>query len=178
MKIEKDKIVELKYELHADGKTGDLLEVMDEHWPLKFYFGAGVMLPKFEEELHLLEEGDAFEFMLRPVEAYGELDPSRIREIPFSELPDRDFFPNRDLEKGDRLVFNMGENEEQLGTISEVMENSVLIDFNHALAGKSLHFSGRVLYVREPRQEEREVKRYIEPNGIRSDSRLGDGFDS
>lgn len=145
---------------------------MDEHWPLKFYFGSGQMLPAFEANLEGRIEGSAFEFSLNPAEAYGNLDSNLIKEIPLTDIPDSQQFPNRIYEVGDRLVFNLGQQNERLATVSEVLDASLLVDFNHALAGKSLHFSGQVLYVREPREDELLAKRYIEPNGIRSDSRL------
>lgn len=170
--IAPDSIVEIKYTLREGGEKAGILEVMDEHWPLKFYFGAGAMLPAFEQNLLGLSEGQSFEFTLRPEEAYGNLRPELIREINFAELPESESFPYREYEVGDRLVFDMGSSEEQLGTVSEVLTHSLLIDFNHALAGKDLHFSGQVLYIREPRADERAAQRYIEPNGIRSDSRL------
>lgn len=173
-RIEAHKIVELKYTLREGGESGKVMEIMDEHWPLKFYFGSGQMLPAFEENLLGIAEGSAFSFKLNATEAYGELDPTLIQEISLQEMPESQQFPNRHFEVGDRLVFNIGKEDERLGTVSEVMENSVLVDFNHALAGKELHFSGQVLYVREPREEELLAKRYIEPNGIRSDSRLRD----
>lgn len=173
-RIEPHKIVELKYVLREGGENGEVLEVMDEHWPLKFYFGSGQMLPAFEENLVGQLEGSAFQFALSAEEAYGVLDANLIREVAFNDLPDSEQFPNRHFETGDRLVFNLGQKDERLGTVSEVLENSVLIDFNHALAGKELHFSGQILYVRDPREEELLAKRYIEPNGIRSDSRLRD----
>lgn len=172
--IEPDKIVELKYTLREGGESGNVMEIMDEHWPLKFYFGAGKMLAAFESNLLGRAEGSAFNFILKASEAYGLLDPQLIKELPFSEMPESERFPNRHFEPGDRLVFNIGQKDERLGTVSEVLDNSVLIDFNHALAGKDLHFSGQVLYIRDPREEERVAKRYIEPNGIRSDSRLRD----
>lgn len=170
--IKQDKIVEIKYTLREGGPNGSVMEVMDEHWPLKFYFGGGQMLPAFEASLDGLSEGQAFDFTIAAHDAYGLLDPDRIKEYAYSDLPDSERFPNKEFEVGDRLVFDMGTAEERLGTVSEVLNASVLIDFNHALAGKDLHFSGQVLYIREPRQEELVAKRYIEPNGIRSDSRL------
>lgn len=175
-KIAADQIVELKYTLREGGENGNVLEIMDEHWPLKFYFGGGSMLPAFEKQLEGLSEGQSFDFTLSPAEAYGNLDPANIEEIALEEIPESERFPFKDFEKGDRLVFNMGEDEEKIGTISEVLDHSVLVDFNHALAGKDLHFSGQVLYIREPRADEATAKRYIEPNGIRSDSRLSDGL--
>ncbi len=173
-KIAAHLIVELKYTLREGGENGEVLEIMDEHWPLKFYFGGGNMLVAFESQLEGLQEGQSFAFTLKPEQAYGPLDPDQLMEIALADIPDSQRFPNKEFAPGDRLVFNQGQENERLGTVSEVMEGSLLIDFNHALAGKHLHFTGRVLYIREPREEELLNKRYIEPNGIRSDSRLGD----
>lgn len=173
-RIEPHKIVELKYVLRDGGESGNVLEIMDEHWPLKFYFGSGQMLAAFEVALQGLAEGSAFSFTLKAEEAYGKINADLIKEISFSEMPESEQFPDRVYESGDRLIFNMGKPDEQLATVTEVLEASVLVDFNHALAGKDLHFSGQVLYIREPREEELVAKRYIEPNGIRSDSRLRD----
>jgi len=170
--IVKDQIVELKYTLREGGENGAILEVMDEYWPLKFYYGSGQMLKSFESALQGLMEGQSFSFTLKPEEAYGVLDSLQISEIAFKDMPDSERFPNKDFEVGDRLVFNIGSKNERLGTISEVMDLSVLVDFNHALAGKDLHFSGQVLFIRDPREDEKLAQRYIEPNGIRSDSRL------
>ncbi|PTM06374.1 MAG: hypothetical protein DA405_00095 [Bacteroidetes bacterium] len=170
--IVEDQIVELKYTLREGGENGAILEIMDEHWPLKFYYGSGQMLKAFESALQGLMEGQSFSFTLKPEDAYGVLDFAQIKEIAFKDMPESERFPNKDFEVGDRLVFNIGSSDERLGTISEVMGHSVLVDFNHALAGKDLHFSGQVLYIREPRKDESAAKRYIEPNGIRSDSRL------
>lgn len=165
-------IVELKYTLREGGEKAAILEIMDEHWPLKFYFGAGAMLPAFEHKLEGLAEGQSFQFSLSPYEAYGNLQAKLIREFALADLPESERFPHSEYEVGDRLVFDMGGPNEQLGTVSEVLEQSLLIDFNHALAGKNLHFSGQVLYIRNPRPDEAAARRYIEPNGIRSDSRL------
>lgn len=173
-RIEPHKIIELKYVLREGGESGTVMEIMDEHWPLKFYFGSGQMLAAFERNLEGRAEGESFSFQLKPEEAYGELNHQLIQEVPLADMPESERFPNRQFEIGDRLVFNLGQKDERLGTVSEVLQNSVLVDFNHALAGKSLHFSGQVLYIREPREEELLAKRYIEPNGIRSDSRLRD----
>ncbi len=176
-KIEPGIIVELKYTLREEGVHGEVLEVMDEHWPLKFYFGAGSMLPAFESALKGLHEGAHFSFGLPAEEAYGLIDPGKIEEIAFKDLPHSEQFPNKAFVIGDRLVFNMGARGEQLGTVSEVLPQSILVDFNHALAGKKLHFTGQVLYIRKARKEEEEARRYIEPNGIRSNSKLSDGPD-
>jgi FKBP-type peptidyl-prolyl cis-trans isomerase SlyD len=170
-------IVELKYELREGGASGELLEMMDEHWPLKFYFGGGSMLPAFEAQLAGLSEGDAFSFTLNPDDAYGQVKPELFREIPLSTFEDDPMFQPDQMESGEILLLRDAGGREISGTVIEILPESYLIDFNHALAGKDLHFSGNILYIRTPRAEERNHKRYIEPNGVRSNSRLSDGPD-
>ncbi|MDX5325200.1 MAG: FKBP-type peptidyl-prolyl cis-trans isomerase [Bacteroidota bacterium] len=178
-RVENDRIVELSYRLTEGGPTGPVLEVMNEFWPLKFYFGSKEfpLLAAFEKNLEGLMEGDEFSFTLSPEEAYGNLDPDRIREIPFKEFEGDMWFDPENLEVGDRITVKASNGKEDPGLITEVLQHSMLVDFNHALAGKFLHFSGRILLVREPLPMEAEQKRYIEPNGVRSNSRLSDGPD-
>lgn len=171
-------IVEISYELREGGPQGPLLEIMNENWPLKFYFGAGVMLPAFEHNLRGLREGQRFSFTLTADEAYGRIKPDLIREINLSELPENEYFPNKVYEKGDYIQFQFSPSENPLtGVVTEVLPNSIVVDFNHSMAGKDLHFSGRVLFIRHPSADEAVQKRYIEPNGVRSNSRLSDGSD-
>lgn len=172
-------IVELKYELHEGGIQGPLLEIMDEHWPLKFYFGAGAMLPAFEAQLEGLTEGSDFQFAIGAAEAYGEINPEKIRVVPLSAFEDDMWFQPDQMEVGERLFVKhpttAGKGE--LGVITELLPHGFLVDFNHAMAGKDLFFTGQILFIRNPRAEELEAKRYIEPNGIRSNSRLSEGPD-
>lgn len=176
--VEDNTIVELSYELREDGPYGHLLEVMSENWPLKFYFGAGIMLPAFENQLRGLREGDFFSFTIPAHDAYGHIRPDLIKEINLSELPDSEYFPDRRFEVGDFVQFQSDHSKTPMtGMVTEVLPNSIVVDFNHSMAGKDLHFSGRILFIRNPSAEEAIQKRYIEPNGVRSSSRLADGSD-
>ncbi|MCH8555832.1 MAG: FKBP-type peptidyl-prolyl cis-trans isomerase [Schleiferiaceae bacterium] len=174
-----DKIVEIKYELREGGLGGDLLEIMDEHWPLKFYFGSSIMLPAFENHIKGLREGESFSFLLPADQAYGHIDPALIREVPLKQFENDMWFDPENLEVGDRVSINAAHTKggAQIGVITEKSEKNILVDFNHSLAGKDLHFSGQILFIREPMVDERVHQRYIEPNGIRSNSRLSDGPD-
>ncbi len=168
-------VVELTYDLREGGPSGDLLERMDANYPLKFYFGVGSMLPAFEQALDGMREGEKFSFTLSPKEGYGEIDSSKIVEISASQYRQDPWVDEGGLSKGDRMVFhNPNSGNDELGTVTEVMSDSVLVDFNHAMAGKTLHFSGAILYVRNPRTDEKVQKRYIEPDGIRMNQRPHD----
>ncbi len=173
--IDANCIVELSYELRDQTDKGWLIEVMNEHWPLKFYFGGGQMMPAFEQNLFGLREGDTFDFIIQAADAYGPIHQDLIKEISIQDLPESELFPNKVYEVGDKLVFTHSDGVQQLGMVTEVLHHSLLVDFNHSLAGHNLHFRGRVLYIRKPSADEAVQKRYLEPNGIRSNSWLSDG---
>ena len=65
MTITKDKVVTLTYQLRVDNKEGDVIETVEKEKPFVFLYGAGLMLPKFEENLNGLKAGDDFEFILK-----------------------------------------------------------------------------------------------------------------
>ncbi|MDP2114364.1 MAG: FKBP-type peptidyl-prolyl cis-trans isomerase, partial [Bacteroidota bacterium] len=82
MKIGKNKMVSLTYDLHYDDFKGDMIEQATSDKPLSFVFGAGLMLPKFETLLEGYEAGNPFEISLADVDAYGELDENAIVDLP------------------------------------------------------------------------------------------------
>ena len=47
MVVAEQNIITITYELRNEGPEGELLEVMDVHYPFKFYFGGGQLLPRF-----------------------------------------------------------------------------------------------------------------------------------
>ena len=164
------KIVEMKYELRDE--QGSTLEVMDEQWPLKFLFGEGAMLPAFESELLGLEEGMRFEFTLNPEQAYGVKDPNQQVKVFRNDLQLGERYPYETLDVEDHVQLITTSNEQYAGMIIEKHDDYLVVDCNHAMAGKTLHFTGQILFIRDARKDEAEAKRYIEPNGFRSHSPL------
>ena len=83
MKITAQTVVDTEYELYVDGENGELelMEKATPEQPLNFIYGVGMMLPKFEENLANLQEGDTFDFTLKPDEAYGEYDDEAIIDL-------------------------------------------------------------------------------------------------
>ena len=162
-KIEADKIVSLSYTLREDNEYGPVLEVMDQHYPFKFYFGNGQLLPAFEVQLIGLSEGDGFEFTLSPEEAYGPIEQGNIVDVPKNV-----FSGNEDLiEHGQFVALTDDLGQSHNGKVLSFTEDSVKVDFNHIMAGKTLFFKGVVLLVREASLEEKIRKSYVEVGGVR-----------
>lgn len=174
MKVQENRIVEIKYTLRKEGPNGEILEVMDEQWPFKFLFGAGVLLPAFEQHLKSLEERHPFSFTLTAEEAYGEPDPKKVAQVFKDEIVEDHRYPLDNYEEGDLINLTLANGKTISGKISEIKDDYILVDGNHVMAGFDLHFEGQVLNVRKARTDELIHKRYIEPNGIRSDSRLSE----
>ncbi|MCB0578025.1 MAG: FKBP-type peptidyl-prolyl cis-trans isomerase [Phaeodactylibacter sp.] len=164
MIVEEQNIITVAYELREGGPKGELLERMDANYPFKFYFGSGCLLPAFEQRLEGLEEGQPFEFTLSPEEAYGPAYRQNILGLPrqaFQHLGDNV------LTKGNYITLTDDQGEAHNGRILSWTDDDVTVDFNHAMAGKTLHFSGVVLNIRKATVDELIRKSYIEEDGLR-----------
>ena len=145
MKIEKDTVVELTYELtDADGKV---IEQTDD--PIEYLHGGyeGIF-PLVERELSGKGVGDSCRVRLEPDDAFGEYDAELMHLEPRSKFP-ADVavgmrFEGRGAESGTKLIY----------TVTDVAEDKVVVDGNHPLAGKTLQFRCTVTAVRAASEEE------------------------
>jgi len=166
MIVEEQNVITLSYELRKGGPEGEVLEKMDANYPFKFLYGAGRLLPAFEKHIAGLQEGESFEFTIPPEEAYGPVEEDNIIDLP------RAAFRNEGGEEPPGLVIegNFIEVTDDQGNVhnGQILsfdDQQVRVDFNHAMAGKSLHFRGVVLNVRKARTDELIRKQYIEEDG-------------
>jgi len=96
-----------------------------------------------------------FSFTLTPEEGYGEVDPSRIIDLPIEIFVDREGNKLEDLLKAGAIVpLVNGMGQVVPGKVVEVAEKTVKMDLNSPMAGKTLNFSGEILTVREATQQE------------------------
>lgn len=174
MQVSENTIVELKYILTKNNDQGEVLEIMDEHWPFKFLFGSGKLLPAFEEKLKGLTDGQSFSFTLGFDEAYGPHLQEKITQVFFDDIVEDHRYPIDNYQPGDFVQLKTQTQQVISGKIHSIQPSYFLVDTNHAMAGINLHFKGMVLNVRQARKDEVLHQRYIEPNGIRSHSRLSE----
>lgn len=151
MKISKDKAVAISYELIVDGKTADKA---DETRPLEYIQGNHMLLPKFETELEGKEPGDDFAFTLSPEEGYGVQNPEMLITLPKEAFVVNGKVMEELLVPGTVIPMLNGQGGVVQGIVHEVKADSVVMDFNHPMAGKTLNFSGKVLSVREATAKE------------------------
>ena len=144
MKITTNTVVEFSYELEVDGQ---IVDQCPKERPLDYIHGTGNLLPKLEAAIEGLEPGATFDVTLAPADAYGEVDPQRVIELPKAA-----FEVNGEIRE-DLLV--VGNTIPMMNSVVlEVTEDVVKMDLNHQMAGKTLHFKGEVLTVREATEKE------------------------
>ncbi len=147
MKIANGHAVSIDYSLHlGDGQVVDASEPGD---PLTYLHGEGQIVPGLEAALTGLDVGESKHVVVDPANGYGEHDPRGVQEVP------RGAFPNGFEPKPGMALTAEGQNGEPVPfQIREVRPDNVLIDLNHPLAGKTLHFDVTVREVREATPEE------------------------
>lgn len=156
MKIEKNKVVTLTYELRIQNENGEqsLIEVANEEQPMAFIFGMSGLPDQFEDNLNGLSEGDDFEFKLDAEEGYGEFDENAVVELPKNVFEVEGAVPDNMLEVGNFIPMTDSEGNQLQGRVAKISDTAVTMDFNHPLSGKELYFKGKVSQVREATKEE------------------------
>ena len=135
MPIKNGDTVKVQYKGTFD--DGEVFDESGENGPFEFVVGEHQVISGFENAVLGKKIGDEFTITLQPSEAYGEIDPENQQEFDKSDL-DLDTY-----EEGMTLLFEHQHNDHthQIpGEIVEILEDSVIIDFNHPLAGRVLNF--------------------------------------
>ena len=151
MKVTKNTVVALSYELIVDGGLAD--KAVAEK-PLEYIHGTGMLLPRFEEEVEGKEVGEEFAFVLSPEEGYGVHDPNYVFDLPLEAFAIDGEVRKDLLQVGRTIPMLNSAGQVVQGTVAEVREDGVSMDFNHPMAGKTLNFSGKVEAVREATEKE------------------------
>lgn len=107
--------------------------------PLVATLGQGQLIPGFEEGLMGLSAGEKRTVEIEPENAYGQHNPMMIQEVEKSNVPEG-------VQAGDTLQ-GMNQYGPITVTVSEVKEETVVLDMNHPLAGKKLIFDLEVVSV-------------------------------
>ncbi len=145
MAIEANQIVSIEYEV----KDGD--KVVDSNVggeALVFMFGKGQIIPGLENGIVNMGIGDKGDILVKPEDAYGEYNAEATQEVP------ADQFAGIELDLG-MTLYGQGEDGGTVQvTVKELKGETVVIDFNHPLAGKELMFSVAINNVRDASAEE------------------------
>ena len=154
MKVGKDMVVTLTYELRQQDEHGELIQKVEKKRPFVHLFGAGTLLPAFEENLEGLVAGDEFGFFLNSDEAYGQSSDEAIIELEKALFEIDGKIDEEFISVGRSVAMQDMDGNPIDGIVLDIREKTVLMDFNHPLAGRDLYFSGQILEVRKASGEE------------------------
>jgi FKBP-type peptidyl-prolyl cis-trans isomerase SlyD len=148
MEIKKNRKAKISYVLTL-AREGTELANIPEDDPVEFSFGSNQLLPRFEQNLMGLSNGDQFDFRIEAKDAYGPADPYAIFDVPKDTFELEGKTDEQMLKVGNTIPMADNEGNKHMGRITRVLEDSVTMDFNHPLAGKDLRFVGKIVDVTE-----------------------------
>jgi FKBP-type peptidyl-prolyl cis-trans isomerase SlyD len=148
LKVADDVVVSLDYTLRLD--DDEVVDTSEGREPLEYIHGHGNIIPGLERELEGMSVGEAREVVIEPADAYGDTDPDNYQAVPRSAFP-----PDMDLEPDMTLGMRDRDTGEVLqASVVEIRDDSVLLDFNHPLAGETLHFDVHIADLRPATEDE------------------------
>jgi FKBP-type peptidyl-prolyl cis-trans isomerase SlyD len=134
--------VSLEYTLSDD--AGTVLDSNKGRLPLTYVQGEHQIVPGLERALDGMHAGEEKKVVVAPVDGYGAVDPAAVTEVP------KDLVPADARVVGTELVARSPQGATRLVRVKEVKDETVVIDLNHPLAGKTLHFDVKVVGVEPP----------------------------
>ena len=116
-----------------DGTVFDSSEIQGK--PLEIEIGSGQIIPGFENALMDMDKDDEKDVTLKPEEAYGQPNEQLVQEIPKQGLKS-----DQEPQKGMSIMAQTPDGKKVPGKITDVTDSAIKVDFNHPLAGQTLHF--------------------------------------
>ena len=141
--IDDNCVVSMHYQLNNG--FGEMIDSSQGGLPLVYMHNTNALLPSLERELTGHRAGDHVAVTIYPEDGYGYADESLVAE-----------WPRESIEKTQELIIGMRfkalgkDGDSQMVTLTEIREDTVVLDANHPLAGQVLNFMIAIVNVREP----------------------------
>jgi FKBP-type peptidyl-prolyl cis-trans isomerase SlyD len=134
--VQAGSVVSFDYTLTDD--DGRVIDSNKGKPPMSYTHGKGEIIPGLEKELNGMAVGAEKKVKVKPEEGYGPIDPKAFQEIPKEKLP-----PEA-LNVGTVLTAQGPQGQGIPVRVHEIKEQTVIMDFNHPLAGKTLSFDVKI----------------------------------
>lgn len=141
------KVVSVNYILRNG--EGEVLDQSEPGDPLFYLHGHGNIVPGLEAQLTGKAVGERVAATVAPADGYGERNDAAVQRVPraaFGDIP---------LEPGLDLLTEDDQGRPIPLWVKSVGVDTVEVDFNHPLAGVTLHFSVEILAIREATADEK-----------------------
>jgi FKBP-type peptidyl-prolyl cis-trans isomerase SlyD len=141
-------VVSLDYTLRL--QSGQIVDSSSDRAPLEYLPGQGNIIPGLEQALYGMAIGEEKDVVVAPADGYGERDPDAFQVVPRNAFP-----ADLELTVG-RTLHMRDSNTQQVfqATVREVRDDGAVLDFNHPLAGETLHFHIKIAGLRQATGEE------------------------
>jgi FKBP-type peptidyl-prolyl cis-trans isomerase SlyD len=133
--------VQLEYTLRDD--AGTVLDSNQGQEPFTYTHGQRQIVPGLESALAGKRAGDVAKVTVKPEDGYGALDPKALIEVARDRVPP-------DVSVGTELTGRTPNGDTRSVRVKEIKDDTVVLDTNHPLAGKTLLFDVRILSVNGP----------------------------
>ncbi|MEE9447719.1 MAG: peptidylprolyl isomerase [Arenicellales bacterium] len=146
MQIKQDTAVSIDYTL--TDVEGTILD-KSENGQFNYLHGANNIIPGLENALVGKANGDELEVTVAPADGYGEIDAAKLQTVQRSMFPE-----DTKIEEGMQFHGAAPDGSPIVVTVSSIEGDDIVIDGNHALAGKTLHFAVKIIEVRGATEDE------------------------
>ena len=120
--------------------NGELFDSSEGREPLEFTVGGEQVIAGFDRAVVGLKPGESCKVVVSPEDGYGEHVPEMVVTIERQQIPDND-----KLMLGSMLEVSMEDGQSLEVQVVELCDETVVLDGNHPLAGKELHFEIELL---------------------------------
>ena len=121
-------------------EDGTVFDSTEGKQPIEFVAGSGQVIKGFDYAVFGMKKGESKKITILPAEGYGPRDEKLRQEVPRSVFP-----PEMKLEKGMGFSFKTPEGQMIHAAITDVINETITLDLNHPLAGRTLVFDIKVV---------------------------------
>ena len=149
----KHKVISVSYSLFKDTANGEMIETTEGKDPLTFLSGVEQMIPDFESNVVSLNVGDDFSFGIKSEKAYGSRTDEAVMDLP-QDIFMQDGKIADEIQPGKMIPLQDQNGNVIPAIVVKINKETITIDLNHPLADQDLHFTGKVVEIREATADE------------------------
>jgi FKBP-type peptidyl-prolyl cis-trans isomerase SlyD len=134
--------VALEYTLSDE--AGTVIESNKGKQPMSYIHGKSQIIPGLEKELSGMKVGEEKKIQVKPEDGYGPVNPDAFQEVS------KDKLPPEALKVGTMLMAQGPRGQGIPVRVHEIKDTTVIMDFNHPMAGKTLSFDVKIYEIKTP----------------------------
>jgi FKBP-type peptidyl-prolyl cis-trans isomerase SlyD len=134
--------VALEYTLSDE--AGTVIESNKGKQPMSYIHGKSQIIPGLEKELSGMKVGEEKKIQVKPEDGYGPVNPDAFQEVS------KDKLPPEALKVGTMLMAQGPRGQGIPVRFHEIKDTTVIMDFNHPMAGKTLSFDVKIYEIKTP----------------------------